>query len=181
MNRTPHRKHVPTRVCPHRWCLPLHAAMGVLALIALIVLLTKGDAGASASNISVFWLVTIVIAVAGYAVSRVVLGQSSGQLARLDRLDRQRGIVLVVRPAWAAAAVVADALFVALTGSAGAFAVAGESGPSQMSNADQGGIVFGVVVTLALVGFRDLAHRMATKPVKPKRVLVPAGGLRQGA
>lgn len=176
-----HRTHIPTRVCPHRWCLPLHAAMSVLALIAMIVLLTKGDTGASASNISVFWLISIVIGIAGYAVSRAVLGHSSGQLAKLDRLDRIRGIVLIVRPGWAIAAIVSDAMFVALAGAAGAFALAGQTGASQMSYVNQGDILFGMAVTLTLTGFRDFAHHMATKPVKPKRVLVPASGLGQSA
>lgn len=166
--------HTPTRICPHRLCLPLHLGVGLIAIIDVIVLLTRGDAGQSFGNISMFWLVSIVIGLAGYAVSRVVLGQSTGQLMRLDRLDRVRGIHLVARPVWAVVAAGTDVLNVVLAGACGAFALAGQAGPSEMSGLDQATMLTGMVITLGIQGFRDFAHRMATKPVKPKRVTVPA-------
>ena len=168
------RAHTPTRICPHRWCMPLHLGMGVLAIIYVIVLLTRGSVGASMGNVSVFWLIAIVAGFGGYAVSRVVLGQSTSQLMKLDRLDRLKGIVLVVRPVWAAIAAATDILNLAIIGAGGAGALVGSVGPSQMSGATQSVVLVGLLIALANQGFRDFAHRMATKPVKPKRATVPA-------
>lgn len=168
------RSHTPTRICPHRLCVPLHLGMGALAIIYVIVLLTRGSVGASVGNASVFWLIAVVAGFAGYAVSRVVLGQSTSQLMKLDRLDRLKGIVLVVRPVWAAIAAATDIVNVAIIGAGGAGALVGSVGPSQMSGVTQSVVVTGLLIALANQGFRDFAHRMATKPVKPKRVAVPA-------
>jgi hypothetical protein len=166
--------HTPTRICPHRWCRWLHAAIAVLGITFLIVLLTRGSGGASLGGASTFWLIVVVAAVAGYAVSRVVLGQSTGQLAKLDRLDRINGVVLVVRPVWAAIAAATDIVNVVIAGAVGAEALSGQVGPSQMSGVTQSVVLTGLLIALANQGFRDFAHRMATKPVKPKRATVPA-------
>lgn len=168
--------HTPTRICPHRWCRTVHNTMGLLAVIAMIVVLTHGSGGASLGAVSMYWLITMIIAVAAYAVSRVVLGHSTGQLMRLDRMDKVRGIVLVVRPVWAAIALATDLLDTAIVVAGGALAFAGQVGPHEMTGLDQASMLTGLIVVLVIQGFRDFAHRMATKPVKPKRVTVPALG-----
>ena len=168
------RTHTPTRICPHRWCKPLHLTMAGLGIITLIVMLTRGSGGASMGDVSTFWFVAIIAGVCGYAVSRIVLGQSSTQLAKLDRLDRLRGIVLVARPVWAAIAAATDVLNVGIITLAGAMALAGQSGPQDMSGVTQSVLLTALFIALGMQGFRDFAHRMATRPVKPKRVTVLA-------
>lgn len=107
------RKHIPTRICPHRFCRPLHNASALIAVIALILLLVHGTDGVSLGQASGFWLFLAILGFIGYGVSRIVTGRSVGQLARLDRADQLRGIVLVVRPVWAAIAAGMDALLLA--------------------------------------------------------------------
>jgi hypothetical protein len=168
--------HTPTRICPHAWCRRLHFGLGLLALIDIVVLLTRGSGGQSLGNVSMFWLISGIVGVAGYAVSRVVLGHSTGQLVKLDRLDKLRGIELVARPVWAAIAAATDILNLGLMGLFGMEALSGQVGPAEMTGLDQAMLLGGMAFACGWQAFRDFAHRMAVKPVKPKRVTVPALG-----
>lgn len=165
--------HVPTRICPHRFCKSLHLASGLVALIVLILLIVHGTDGASLGQASGFWLFLAITGFIGYGVSRVVTGRSPGQLAKLDRADRLRGVVLVVRPAWAAIAAGLDALLLAGMSGLGATLLATPgvviSSPAQASP-------IGLGVAIGICALQDFAHMMAVKPVKPKRVTVPALG-----
>lgn len=167
------RNHTPTRLCPHRLCRPLHTAYALLALVVIVLLLVHGTDGASLGQASGFWLFLAILGFIGYAVSRVVTGRSPGQLAKLDRADRLLGVVLIVRPVWAAIAAGLDVLLLAMCCSTGAFLLASPgavvSSPGQAS--------FGAVaIGLGICAFQDFAHMMAARPVKPKRVTVLATG-----
>lgn len=161
------RKHVPTRLCPHRFCRTLHNTYAVCALATFVLLLVHGTDGASLGDASGFWLFMATLGFIGYAVSRIVTGRSPGQLAKLDRADRLRGVVLVIRPVWAALAAGTDALLLAACCAVGAMLLAtpGDvvSSPAQASFG-------GVAIGLGVCAFQDFAHMMAARPVKPKRV-----------
>ncbi|MHA6764733.1 hypothetical protein [Streptacidiphilus sp. PAMC 29251] len=152
----------PTRACPHRWCRRTHTALAATGAVFLAEILFHGLASI---------LFTGLLAVVSLAVYSMVHGKSPMEGA-LDDLPLA-GINLVVRPGWARAAVGCD-LFYAATG---LFGVVLLPMPSQhgttVPTADTAGFV-ALVVTVALTAFTQYAHRQATRPAKPKRVLVPA-------
>jgi hypothetical protein len=167
------RNHTPTRLCPHRLCRPLHTAYALLALVVIVLLLVHGTDGASLGQASGFWLFLVILGFLGYAISRVVTGRSPGQLAKLDQADRLLGVVLVVRPAWAAIAAGLDGLMLAMCGLVGATLLS--SPGAVVSNPGQASFG-GVAIGLGICAFQDFAHMMAARPVKPKRVTVLAMG-----
>jgi hypothetical protein len=163
--------HTPTRLCPHRFCRPLHTAYALVGLVTMVLLLVHGTDGASFGQASGFWLFLTVLGFLGYAVSRVVAGRSPGQLARLDRADRLRGVVLIVRPVWAAVAAGTDTLLLTTCCALGAMLL---SAPGTVVSSPAQGSFGGVAIALGVVAFQDFAHMMAARPVKPKRVTVLA-------
>lgn len=93
MPRTAYR---PTSAHPHRWCRKLHRATAVFICLGLVLSMTFGSLP--------LWLLVVMTLAALLAIVIVAAGTD------LRGLDRQRAhsAPLVVRPGWAAAAVVAD-------------------------------------------------------------------------
>jgi hypothetical protein len=160
--RTPYR---PTRNCPHRLCPGLHLGVIPVGLVIAAQTLFTGLP-------SVLYLLLAGAAVA--LVLRALGGKSVTEEMAQEAMERAAGVHLVVRPRWALVAAGMDAVFLLGGGSTIAVLFAHPHQSSVPSSA-----LFGyaaVVTAVGMVWFTRFAHRQATRPVKPKRVSVPALG-----
>jgi hypothetical protein len=146
--------------------------MTFVSLIAIVVIITHTTTASNAGADGRFYIYTVIVGVIGYCGSRAVTGTTVAQMMRADLNDKAHGIAVLVRPVWAAIAACMDGLVVAGSSAFVAAVLAQSSAPLLPADAS---ISFGTLAAgLSLPLFRDFAHKMATKPVKPKRVLVPA-------
>lgn len=186
MNKT---SHTPTRICPHRWCKPLHIAPVPFALAVLafdlwhnwIFLVTTAIGGV------LLWLATKSVHYRHQPRSGPVkiehvmqnLVQSPGPVDLEMEDARYEGTgwrVLEVRKGWARVAVGCDILFLTVIGlvSVALFSNPGASGQAASSARLDGSMIISLLVGGLFVWFTTYAHKKATQPRKPKRAWVPA-------
>jgi hypothetical protein len=151
--------HVPTKACPHAWCRTLHRVANTIFAIAAIVMAAKQP-----------WSLLFI---AGFTVIFTGVFAASGlrppQVLVAD--DLVPITPLVVRPGWAATAAAFDFAYVVN----GPFALvhmllAAPSTYVFRATADR---LLLVLCVVGVIAFSRLAHYMATRPARPKRVLAP--------
>lgn len=161
------KKHVPTRLCPHRWCRHVHMLFAAVGLVALAPLIFH--------SLIVFAGVAITGFI-GYAVARAVRGRSLTQLSAEEvaaRHGNARTPHLIVRPGWARAAIACDFVFLFSVTSLAFSVFRNPSGEADRAAAGMGDIT-GLIVGTAFLAFTEYAHRKATEPARPLRLPVPA-------
>jgi hypothetical protein len=160
MIRPPYR---PTRQCPHRWCNRLHLSLAGLGVVIIAQTMFTG-------LMSVLFMAAIVAIAVG--VGRLISGKSLMRQAMDEAVEAAVGIHLVVRRGWALAAVGCDGFYVLNGGLSIGYLFAHPHTSSVPESSTAGYIAVGVVI--GLLAFSQFAHRQATRPAKPKRVLIPA-------
>jgi|SRR5690242_12891482 len=160
--KSPYR---PTRSCPHRLCPPLHLGLIPIGTVIAFQILFTGFLSA---------VYGALLCVAVVAVLRLVERRSVTELLEHELLERAVGVVLVVRPVWAAVAAGMDAMYL-LGGGVAVATLFAHPHRSLLPSSPWVGYV-SAVLAVGIVLFDRFAHRQATRPVKPKRVYVPALG-----
>lgn len=160
MTSPPYR---PTRICPHHWCPRLHMLNAVFGLVFITQILFTGI-------ISV--LFTVLVAAIGVGIQTLVHGKSPTEMATQEAMAQAVGVHLVVRPVWAGIAAAMDGLMV-LFDAAAVSLLFSHPGHANTPGASVAGIT-ALVIAFGMLGFWNFAHRQATRPAKPKRVLLPA-------
>lgn len=160
------RPYRPTKLCPHRLCLPLHSLAAVPTLMLAVhdllddwrfVLL--GVAG-----VPVVWL-----------IYWAVHNKSPIDVAMEDLADTGTGgLRRVARPGWARVAVGCDVVIFALLASSVGRMAAGERTRGFAEAVEPAEFFARLAIVGPLIWFLVYAHRKATDPVKPVRAAVPA-------
>lgn len=158
--KPPHR---PTKLCPHRFCRPIHLAYGVCGIA--VVARDMWQAGIA------FILFMVLLVMIVQVSQSMVWKKSVRDLAMEDHAQRAGGIRLVVRPVWARLAVAMDAFFLFIAVNA----VAHIAEPQDYSLPAPSAEAFTVMAILVgIFAFSAYAHRKATEPARPLRVPVAA-------
>ncbi|MFD5451658.1 MULTISPECIES: hypothetical protein [Streptomyces] len=159
----------PTRMCPHRWCRPLHSIPAPFGLAVMafqmwhqwlyLVLIFGGMLG--------------IVAVTGIIHN----GKTPMELEAEDLKYRSTGWrVLEVRKGWANIAIACDIVLVLMIGQAVTHVVSDPSRAGQEAHDFKLGNTnfMGGCIVLAQFAFLLYAHKKATEPRKPKRAWLPA-------
>lgn len=179
--------NTPTRRCPHRYCRLLHAYMGAIGTPALLILLVHSIA-------NVIWFIGLG------ALSAAVLYYANGRKSEVtlqmeDIADQHAraafNLPLNIRPGWARTAVTCDAVFAlgitSLIVSLGHMLTAGDHTGMDWNRNLNGeptttsSMAIATITSLGIVLFREIAHRMASRPRKPKRATAWADNTATGA
>lgn len=154
----------PTRMCPHRLCRPTHIGLGILGIVFIAQLMLTS-------------LLTIVfmgiLSVISFAVARLIHQKSLHDQVLEDAVDRTADRVLLVRTGWANTAVTLDALFLVVAAVVVSELFTGGGKATMPTPANTG--ILTIAACIGISALSEFAHRQATRPVKPKRVLAPAG------
>lgn len=154
----------PTRLCPHRYCPPLHILSNVLGYAFIV--LSLPTIGLSA------FLIVVGVGVVELLIARIIHRRTLRQLVHQVNLDKALGFQLVPRPGWTALAVVLDALDSAAVITAISFTFADPAiGQIQWSSTTA---TCAVVLAMCFLAIRQYAHKQATRPGQPKRLQLPA-------
>ncbi|MGA5598482.1 hypothetical protein ACPCSE_30030 [Streptomyces cellulosae] len=160
------RQHTPTRLCPHRWCRPVHTLLTVVAVALLAPLVFHSIVVA---------LALPALGLISYAILRAVRGRTLTELAAEDvatRHSTSSAPHLVYRPGWARIAIAGDLFFLLLAATALPAVLLDSPGEAERVALEVGDIS-SLVTAVAFAVFTQYAHRKATEPVKPKRATVP--------
>lgn len=150
----------PTKACPHRWCRPAHNIISVTGLLIIAGLLYKQTA------VAALVLVMCVLATAAYAI---LTKRNMGE-AMLDTVDLAPITPLTVRQGWATTAVVIDWVVVG-GGSSSILSIAtAPTSRGTLPARSAAELIFVIAGGVGLVVFHRLAHYLATRPGKRRRV-----------
>jgi hypothetical protein len=143
------RGFVPSPGCPHRACRPLHNAFTVLAVAFLVALAFHGLAS-----------LLFILAMAAIATAVLLAVWPAGV-----REDRRTPAPSAVRKGWARLAAGTDLLFlVAAVLDVVSMSADRSSVVPTPSAATYAGLAISLVLMVAMVGVRQLAHRRALAP-----------------
>lgn len=152
------KPYTPTKACPHRWCRPAHRVLGAAGLLIMAGLLYKQTA------LGALILVMCVLSVALYATATK---RSMGDTMLEDLTPVTP---LTVRQGWATTAVVIDWVLVIGVPSSILSVATQPSNRTSLPMTSAGGLVVFVVGCVAFTVFHRLAHWLATRPAKRRRV-----------
>lgn len=180
-------KHQPTKLCPHRYCRAAHHAATLLCLPFLAFMLF---------NAGIWYLLFIVmLCVIMTGAERMVWKRPRMELETEDRASRigsgggatvvdpegsdsepiklgGRNGTLLVRRGWARAAIVCDTIVLGAVVWAVSHLASTEFTVPAGGDAD----VLGLAVGVGFFAFSAWAHRKATEPAKPLRLMVRVPG-----
>jgi hypothetical protein len=154
----------PTRLCPHRWCRPLHTVLLLVATsIALRAVFTDWR----------LWALLALSAPLTMLVMRLIYRATPLQLAIEEAAHAGTGGPrLLARPVWARAALVCDLCVLALAAHRVGQDASGQQ-PYQMPDGTAE-VIRRLVMATLIGGLLLWTHWKATQPAQPKGVLVPA-------
>ncbi|MGW5353383.1 hypothetical protein ACWERV_23090 [Streptomyces sp. NPDC004031] len=167
--KTPKKPYTPTKRCPHRWCGPVHTMYVAIGFMMI------GPTVFHAGPVYLI-LAALTVLLAVQAMRIAWKGKTPLDVAAEDAVARSSGgegnmstRFLVVRLVWARIAIGMD-MAVAGAGASGVWKsyrnTADYSVPSSL-----GPVLLGVALTFGLMWFWEFAHRKATEPAKPVRLL----------
>ncbi|MEV7674995.1 hypothetical protein [Streptomyces sp. NPDC088752] len=162
-------KHRPTRLCPHRWCRPAHMLLVAVGLVAFTPVIFH-------SMIAFVGIALMCLVV--YAITRAVRGRTITELSAEEAAAQHgNGRIphLVVHTGWARAAIAMDFFYLAVVTLLAARVLhdpAGEADAAAAAYTTEFSLP-SFLLGVACAVFLQHAHKKATDPVRPKRVLVP--------
>ncbi|MGY0466792.1 hypothetical protein ACW14Y_42035 (plasmid) [Kitasatospora sp. cg17-2] len=154
-----------TRACPHRWCRPLHRILTAESIVLLVTALIH-QPGYLAYLLVVVVLVNCVLSL---VARRTAVETATDDLEKIDPID--------VRTGWASRAAALDLTFAVLAPFAIASLLQAEHNTVITTVVGEGAaaavVVVSVLVSCAAVVLHPLAHHLATRPLRRKRVPAP--------
>jgi len=155
------KAHIPTRMCPHPWCRPVHGVTAAMVVLALLP---------SLGNIWL-WIALPALGVLVYALVRLLVDRNADRdQEHREEIAARDGIQLArraIRPAWARAAVTLDILL--LFGSAAVLALTLSTDPSLPAEGLQATLsdLPLLLPPLALILVIEYCHKKATVVEQP--------------
>lgn len=155
------KDHIPTRMCPHPWCRPVHGV--TIAVVVLALIPSLGDVW--------LWIALPALGVLVYALTRLLVDRNADRdEEHREEIAAEDGIRLVrrvVRPAWARAAITLDILL--LLGSAVVLAVTLSGDPALPADGLRANLsnLPSLILPLTVVLAMEYCHKKATAVEQP--------------
>lgn len=157
----PQPDHIPTRMCPHPWCRPVHGV--TIAVVVLALIPSLGDIW--------LWIALPALGVLLYALVRLLVDRTPDfDEQHREQIAAENGTRLVhrvVRPAWARAAITLDILL--LVGSTIVLGATLSDSPALPADGLRASLsnLPSLLLPLALVLTMEYCHKKATAVEQP--------------
>lgn len=156
------KQHTVTRQCPHRWCRRLHSVIAACGAVALLIIAIH-----QLSSLLFFLAITALTV----ALVAVITRRSFTDIATADLPPI---VPLHVRRGWAHLAVAFD-LFMVICGPLAITSMLLTPSAEVGAQLTDAAYAWSTVVSVLAYGVsREVAHWLATRPARPKRVRVPS-------